>query len=93
MKYEVEALDTYERLNISDNELKRIPKAGEKWEVSKERLDVLLGNNNYKEIFVKLVEKTTGNKIVDDMVKETGATTVKIKAVKKTSTKNTTIKK
>ena len=38
----VEALDTYEKKNIIDNGLGRVPKAGEQFEVSKERLDVLL---------------------------------------------------
>lgn len=53
----VEALKTYEENSISDNELNRIPKEGETWEVSKERLDVLLGNNSYGKIFVKVVEE------------------------------------
>lgn len=53
----VEALDTYEKKNIIDNGLGRVPKAGEQFEVSKERLDVLLGNNTHNAVFVKLVEK------------------------------------
>lgn len=53
----VEALDTYEKLNVQDNELKRIPKKGETFEVSKERLNVLLGNNDYNVRFVKIVDK------------------------------------
>lgn len=71
----VEALKTYEENSISDNELNRIPKEGETWEVSKERLDVLLGNNSYGKVFVKVVEenkeekesakKTTKKKEVD----------------------------
>lgn len=68
----VEALKTYEENSISDNELNRIPKEGETWEVSKERLDVLLGNNSYGKAFVKVVEeekkstkKTTKKKEVD----------------------------
>lgn len=71
----VEALKTYEENSISDNELNRIPKEGEIWEVSKERLDVLLGNNSYGKVFVKVAEekkeekkstkKTTKKKEVD----------------------------
>ena len=57
MIYLVEALDTYEKNNISDNELGRVPSVGEQFEVSKERLDVLLGNNKHSLVFVKLVEK------------------------------------
>lgn len=53
----VEALKTYEENSISDNELNRIPKKGETWEVSKDRLDVLLGNNSYGKVFVKVVEE------------------------------------
>ena len=41
MRYKVEALSTYEEGNVVDNELKRVPKKGEQFEVSKERLDVL----------------------------------------------------
>ena len=80
MKYLVEALDIYEKDNITDNELERIPKAGERFEVSKERLDVLLGENEHGKVFVKLVgeikpteketkkptKKTTKKKVSDD---------------------------
>ena len=68
----VEALKTYEENSISDNELNRIPKEGETWEVSKERLEVLLGNNSYGKVFVKVVEekkpakRTTKKKEADD---------------------------
>ena len=55
--YLVEALDTYKTRNIPDKALQRIPEPGEKFEVSKERLDVLLGNNSYNLAFVKLVEE------------------------------------
>lgn len=53
----VEALKTYEENSISDNELNRIPKEGEQFEVSKERLEVLLGNNSYGKVFVKVAEE------------------------------------
>ena len=55
--YKVKALDTYQLLQCTDKDLKRIPKIGEVFEVSKERLDVLLGNNDYKRPFVELVEE------------------------------------
>lgn len=55
----VEALDTYEKLSVQDSELKQIPKKGEQFEVTKERLNVLLGNNGYNTAFVKLVEEDT----------------------------------
>ena len=56
MKVEVEALDTYVRFNVSDNELGRVPQPGERWEVSKDRLNTLLGNNASGRVYVKIVE-------------------------------------
>ena len=56
MKVKVEALDTYEKFNITDAGLGRVPKAGEQFEVTKERLNVLLGNNASGKVFVKIVE-------------------------------------
>lgn len=53
--YKVEALKIYSEKNITDNELKHVPKRGEQWETSKERLDILLGDNKYHEPMVKLV--------------------------------------
>ncbi len=58
-KIVVEALDTYEKNNIKDSELNRIPKKGEIFSVSKERLHVLLGNNPFKKTFVKLSKTKT----------------------------------
>ena len=55
--YLVEALDTYKEKNIPDKVLERIPEPGETFEVSKERLDVLLGKNNYNLVFVKLLKE------------------------------------
>ena len=57
MKYEVEALNVYQEKNIMDSMLKKVPKAGERFTVDKDRLAVLLGNNAYKETFVKLLEE------------------------------------
>lgn len=56
MKVRVEALDTYEKYNVTDNELKRIPKAGEQFEVTQERLYVLLGDNDANRVYVKVIE-------------------------------------
>ena len=52
----VEALDTYERYHVTDNELGRIPKEGEQFEVTKERLGVLMGKNVSGRKYVKIVE-------------------------------------
>ena len=57
MLLEVEALDTYKRLNKIDNEQGRIMEEGERFKVSKERLKVLLGDNKFNEIFVKIVDE------------------------------------
>lgn len=56
MKVKVEALDTYARFNVTDTELGRIPKVGEQFEVTKERLNILMGNNELGKTFVKIVE-------------------------------------
>ena len=48
----VRATDKYEKLNIKDEILNRIPKAGEVFEVSDERFKVLSGNNEYNEVFI-----------------------------------------
>lgn len=56
MKIRVEALDTYEKFNITDGELGRIPHKGEQFEVTKERLNILLGNNAGGRVYVKIVE-------------------------------------
>lgn len=53
---EVEALDTYEINNIQDGGLGYIPKAGEHFKVSKDRLETLLGKNAYNKPFVKVIE-------------------------------------
>ena len=53
----VRATDAYEKNNIRDNELKRIPKKGEIFNVSEERIDSLLGNNKYKKVFVEVIEE------------------------------------
>ncbi len=54
----VKATGKYEELKLEDKELKRVPKEGEEFEVSKERFAVLNGNNPYKAIFAIPVLET-----------------------------------
>ncbi len=49
----VRATDKYEKLNVKDKILSRVPKTGEVFEVSDERFKVLSGNNEYNEVFVE----------------------------------------
>lgn len=85
MKYKVKALDTYSRLNVKDKELNYVPKEGEEFYVSKERLDVLLGSNSYNTAFVKLVPEDKklqvkkNNKITKRWVKELGNSSITLK--------------
>lgn len=81
----VKATDKYEKLNLQDNELGRIPKKGEQFEVSEERYKVLTQTNKFNKVFVEKVEKV---KEVETAVKEVKTE----KAVKKTTTKKTTKK-
>lgn len=53
----VKATDKYEKLNIQDNELGRIPKPGEEWDISEERYNVLTKTNKYNTVFVEKVIK------------------------------------
>ncbi len=72
----VKATDKYEKLNIKDLELNKIPKKGEIFEVSEKRYKILTKENEYHEIFVEKVEE----------VKEIETATKKVKketAVKK----------
>lgn len=55
MKHKVKALHTYKELNIKDVELGKVPEAEEEFEVSDERLEILLGNNSYKRAFVEVI--------------------------------------
>lgn len=56
MLHKVIALDTYERLKVSDKIEGNVTE-GMEFEVDDERLDVLLGNNFYKVPFVKLADE------------------------------------
>lgn len=51
------ALDAFKKNNIKAKELDRIPNDGEIFEVSEERLQILLGDNSYKKVFVKVLEE------------------------------------
>ena len=62
----VEALDTYEKYRVRDKELKIIPKKGERFKVTKERLNVLLGNNSFSTTFVKVIEQTDNKEKQND---------------------------
>ena len=93
MKYLVEALNTYEERKIEDGVFKRILKAGEQFEVDKERLDVLLGDNTYKVAFVKLVKEIKEELIEDKEVEKMVEETKKKPTKKKTTTKKKAVKK
>lgn len=73
----VRATDKYEKLNLKDNELGRIPKKSEEFEVSEERFKVLTKTNKYKTVFVEKVEE------IETATKEVKAE----KAIKRTTKK------
>lgn len=56
-KFKVKATGAYRQLNLQDAELKRIPEAGETWEVDYYRLLFLQGNNPKLTKFVDLAEE------------------------------------
>lgn len=53
----VKATDKYKKLNVKDNVLGRIPEAGEEFEVTEERFNVLTEANQYNVVFVEKVEE------------------------------------
>lgn len=53
----VKALDTYEKNNIVDSELKIIPKEGYEFDVSEERYRILTKDNKQNLKFVEKVKK------------------------------------
>lgn len=55
--FQVSALGTYKDENLKDGQLGYIPEIGETWYVTKNRLDILLGDNNNRKVFVKLLGK------------------------------------
>lgn len=74
----VKATDKYEKLNLKDIELGRIPKQGEQFEISKERYEVLTKTNKFNAVFVEKVEE------IETATKKVNAET----AVKKTRKKS-----
>lgn len=56
-EYLVEALQTYKLLHLEDSCLRRIPEAGERFKCTEDRLETLLGDNDYKYVFVKVIEE------------------------------------
>jgi len=84
----VQATDKYEKLNLKDNELGRIPKKGEIFGVTKERYEVLTKTNKFNAVFVEKIDE-----VEEAMEIETATKKVKTeKAVKKTTTRKTTKK-
>ena len=79
----VKATNKYQELNVEDKELGRIPKAGEEFEVSGERYEILKGNNKYNAVFVEAIEVVREPAEVEIAKKEVKAE----KAVKKTTKK------
>ena len=53
----VKTTDKYEKLNIKDIELDRIPKEGEEFEISEERYEVLTKINKFNAVFVEKVKE------------------------------------
>ncbi len=60
------ATENYEKYNLKDKELKRIPKEGEEFEVTPERYKVLAGENKQRVAFVKPLKPTTNKKVKDE---------------------------
>lgn len=80
----VVALDTYQKRRIKDSVLNKILPAGYEFEVTEERLAVLLGNNPYKVPFVKIKEKeNTENNIEEKVIEEKAKETPKKRGRKK----------
>lgn len=62
MLHKVVALDTYKRLGVTDIGEGKVLDVGYEFEVNDERLEILLGKNEYKVAFVKKVEKKRARK-------------------------------
>lgn len=73
----VRATGEYQKRNISDGVLGRIPQENEVFEVTEERFDVLNGNNAFGLVFVERLE---------DEKKETATPKVKKEVAKKKTT-------
>lgn len=53
----VKATGEFKRIGVTPKELDFIPEEGKEFEVSKERFNVLRGNNSYKAVFVEEVKE------------------------------------
>ena len=73
----VRATEMYEKKNVLDNELGRIPKKGEVFEISEERYETLTKDNRFNVVFVEKVEEAVEVETAKKEVKTE-------KAVKKT---------
>lgn len=62
----VKATDKYEKYNLKDKELNRVPKEGEIFEVSKERYEVLTKTNKFNVKFVEKVKNKEAGKNKND---------------------------
>ncbi len=80
----VKATDKYEKLNIKDLELNKIPKKGEIFEVSEKRYKILTKENEYHEIFVEKVEEVEEVKEIETATKKVKKETAVKKNTKKT---------
>ena len=65
----VKATNKYEKLNLKDNELGRIPKEGEQWEITKERYKILTQTNKFNTVFVEKIEESKEIEIATKKVK------------------------
>lgn len=63
-KYVVEALKTYQDRNLKDIQLGVVPSPGSRWTVTKDRLDLLLGENENQEAYVKLIKQISSDEEV-----------------------------
>ena len=79
----VKATGEFKRIGVNPKELDFIPDEGIEFEVSKERYEILKGNNSYKAKFVEAVEKVR-EPIEIEVAKKEPKTE---KAVKKTTKK------
>ena len=96
MKYRVRALDTFTIPDLERSTQKEngdwdyyFPKVGEEWIVSKERLDVLLGDNKYNTCYVENLGEVKEIKLEAKQTKPIKLVEVKKpkKEVKKTTKK------
>lgn len=68
--YKVKALKTYKELEAIDNELGFIPDEGYEFEIDKERLNALLGDNEHKRVFVEVIEEIKNEEKKNEIIKE-----------------------